>query len=91
MAKLSELVRGFRTNIREGIPTILLYDGERISLNCSPNVNGYVGQATRKSQYDICTLWDDCKDCELYRATSTTPSCEENLIKPVITHLRLNK
>ena len=81
MAKLSELVRGFRTNIREGIPTVLSYDGNSIKLNCSANINGYVGLATRKSKYEICTMNINCKDCVSFKNTSESPSCKYNLAK----------
>ncbi len=81
MAKLSELVRGFRANVREGIPTVLAYDGTSIKLNCSPNINGYVGLATRKGKYEICDLGINCKECVSFRNTSEIPSCKHNLTK----------
>lgn len=83
MAKLSELVRGLRANIREGIPTVLDYDGETIRLNCSQNINGYVGLTIRKRIYDTCSININCKECVSFRNTSSTPSCKYNLAKPV--------
>lgn len=84
MAKLSELVKGFRANVREGIPTVLLYNGKNIYLNCSPNINGYVGLTTRKGQYEICDLPIRCKECASFENTSVKPTCKYNLAKPVM-------
>ena len=42
MAKLSELVRGFRANVREGIPSQLTYDGAFVELK-TEDPRGVVG------------------------------------------------
>ncbi len=84
MASFSELVRGFRSNVREGIPTVLHYDGKSIKLDSSPNINGFVGLTTRKGYYDICDMKINCKNCSLFENKDFMPSCKLNLAKPVI-------
>ena len=84
MATFSELVRGFRCNVRDGIPTVLAYDGKTIKLNCSSNINGYVGLTTRKGQYEVCDMTGQaCKWCSCYD-DRLNPSCKHNLVKPII-------
>ena len=46
MAKLSELVRGFRANVRNGIPSTLMYRGESVYLT-SERKEGFVGICNR--------------------------------------------
>lgn len=51
MASLAELVKGFRANVRAGIPSNLQFDGKRIYLNIGDqehidNRKGYVGIGT---------------------------------------------
>ena len=48
MATLSELIKGFRANVRGGIQTELYFSGKTISLSC-PNKEpqGYVGLTTQ--------------------------------------------
>jgi len=82
MAKLSELVRGFRANVREGFPTVLHYDGKYIRLNCSKHTNGYVGLATRESKYTTCFSHAECPDCQFYKPNSHG-NCELGCIKPI--------
>lgn len=43
MATVQELIEGFTTNVSEGIPSTLRYDGERITL--STEGNGFEGMA----------------------------------------------
>jgi len=42
MATLSELIKGFRSNVREGIPTEIAFDGEYIRMNARGK-KGFVG------------------------------------------------
>ena len=46
MAKFSDLVKGFRSNVRDGIPSTLTFDGYHIHLT-SKDRRGYVGIAER--------------------------------------------
>ncbi len=85
MAKFTELVRGFRTNVRDGIPSVLHYDGRFVRLVCSSNINGYVGLTTRQSKYSPCFKEDGCKTCPYQKnlVPSIEPNCELALFKPV--------
>lgn len=90
MATFSELVRGFRCNVREGIPTILSFDGAHVKLNCSPSLNGYVGLATREGKvvYEICDLKLPCSLCTNFPTSPNIPDdkplCKLGLVKPAI-------
>lgn len=84
MSKSSDLVKGFRANVKEGIPTIMVYDGRNIKLNCSPNINGYVGLTTAPNKYDTCEMEINCKECHAYKSANFTPTCKYNLAKPVL-------
>lgn len=70
MSKVSELVKGFRANLKNGIPTMLKYDGAEIILTASPNCNGVVDMAYRPSKLDGCTAssgLDCCRECGEYQ------------------------
>jgi hypothetical protein len=43
MAKLSELIRGFRANVRNGIPSTLMFREGNVHLTAEMGMNGYVG------------------------------------------------
>lgn len=89
MAKLSELVKGFRANVREGIPAVLKYDGERIYLHCSKFTDGYVGLTTRKRIFTPCFNDANCPNCPYFKPNPETDkvlptgTCEIGCIKPV--------
>jgi hypothetical protein len=46
MATLAQLVKGFRANVRNGIPTTLYFSGKDVSLSTNDN-KGIVGMTTR--------------------------------------------
>ena len=46
MATLSELIKGFRANVRDGIPTTLYFSGKEIILSTNNN-KGFVGMTTQ--------------------------------------------
>ena len=46
MATLSKLIKGFRANVRDGIPTTLYFSGKEIALSTNNN-KGLVGMCTR--------------------------------------------
>lgn len=57
MATLAELIKGFRANVRDGIPTTLMYGGAKqiggddfISLSCEWKRNGFVGLCLKPSK-----------------------------------------
>ena len=48
MAKFSELVKGFRSNVRDGIPSTLIFTGDRVHLTAERG-DGYVGICGREA------------------------------------------
>ena len=46
MAKFSDLVKGFRSNVRDGIPSTLIFTGDKVHLTAERK-DGFVGICDR--------------------------------------------